>query len=212
MYCCSARSPGGRSGTSAPRAGCSGASRRSGCARAQTGCVWTRVRCSRSPACLRRRMPSPPLPAPRAAPSRHLGCRRTGAPRITTARQEAVVQQELRTVVGELSVHRPLAEPLEPRCVRAVDAGPVDVARDRVDLLPRRRSLARIGCGGRTHERDVADGVREGFGGSALLKGMLRGLTARFETQAERVIHELPPTEAPLGDPVLARTGSDGRR
>ena len=137
------------------------------------------------------------------AHQRHLGRRHAGATWIATAWQEATVEQELRPVVGEPSVYRPLAQPLEPVSGPAVDAEAVDVARDGVDLLSHLRSRARAGRGRRAHERNRAQGVGEGLERVGLREGDVRGLASRLLAQAEGVVHELAPDEAPLGDAVL---------
>ena len=133
-------------------------------------------------------------------------CHRRGGRGVAAcvpARQVAAIQQQLRSVVGEPSVDRPLAQPLQPRLTSAVDAEAVDVARDRVDLLPCRPPPAGTRCGGSAQERNRADCVGEILQPVGGTEGDRRVLASRLLTQAERVIHELSPDEAPLSDAVL---------
>ncbi len=96
----------------------------------------------------------------------------------------------------------PVAKPLEPGVRVAVHGVGVDVARDGVDLLPR-RAVAGAGRGGRAREVDRAEVVREPF--ERVLRGERDGrlLAGRLVPETEAVVEELPPHPAPLRDAVL---------
>jgi hypothetical protein len=108
------------------------------------------------------------------------------------ARQVAVARQHER---------RAVAQPVEPRGRDAVDVRPVDVAADRVDLLPRRRDAGARRRGRACEiDRQVALELLERVMG---VERNRRVLSALFVAKAEVVIEELPPRPAPLRDAVL---------
>src|SRR5439155_16288376 len=110
-------------------------------------------------------------------------------------------EQQARAVVGEVVVDRPGAKPLEARVRDAVYTGPVDVAGERVYLLPGgRRAGALRGRG--APEVDPAEVVRERLERVHLAVGDRRALRGRLVPEADVVVEELSPRPCPLRDVV----------
>ena len=106
-------------------------------------------------------------------------------------------------VVGEPSVDRPSRSHSSRSVGPAVDAEAVDVARDRVDLLPRLGPRPVPGAAGvRVNAIEPRVFVKSSSG-SVAPKAIGAFSPPDLLAQAERVVHELPPDEAPLGDAVL---------
>ena len=156
---------------SSSRQAARGARRRSGCARARTACASRSARCSRSRA--RRRRPSPSAASRRARPGAPSRARAATSPRLERRGSRPPVEQQLRAVVGEVAVDRALAQPLEPLVGAAVDAPAVDQARDRVELLARRRRRCRCPGAAGVREKSIAPkSLRNASSGSCASKAI----------------------------------------
>ena len=131
----------------------------------------------------------------------HRRGRRCVAARVRP-RQVVVREQQRSAVVRGVAVDRAVAQPVEPRVRDAVDLRGVDVAADRVVLLPRRHYPGAL-SGRRAEEVQYAEVVLKLLQRILCVEGHRHVLGGGLVPEADVVVDELAPDPAPLRDPVL---------